>query len=79
MENFDDHVQVMLKSLAGMNHSELKNMLSFIISIRKVNSEDKNEDILDQIKETEGFTPGSRLHDCFDVIQAEKALRKISR
>ena len=64
MENFDGHVQLMLRSLSGMNYADLEELLNFIIHARCKNYEKEHElmlnqeitdknDILDQIKETE--------------------------
>lgn len=80
MENFDEHVQMMLRSLSGMNYSDLEKMLNFIIHAR-ITKHDKNEenpaDILDRIKISQDFLPGCRLHDSFDIVQARAALKSI--
>ena len=81
MENFDEHVQMMLRSLSGMNHSDLEKMLNFIIHAR-ITKHDKIEEptqdlILDKIKISQDFLPGCRLHDVFDVVQARTALKSI--
>lgn len=83
MEDFDQHVQTMLRALAGMNFADLEKMLREIVRVREARlgkCETLSEaDILAEIRATRGcdFVPGCKLHDMFDLARAKSVLNLI--
>lgn len=70
MENFDEHCQLMLKSLAGWDFDDFSNFLEFIERRRRDvvgNTEYKKEDLLEKISICENFNPTCNLHLEFDI------------
>lgn len=81
MENFEEHCQMMLKSLTGMNFESYNQLLQTILKVRlaRLGIENKNPDeILNNFKLCGDFNAcnlpldfrnSDKLHDQFDVIQ----------